>query len=361
MRRDVDPVVVVGTGAFATALTAALVRTARAPTEVVLVGRSPATGTRVAAELDSQRVRVRFHDGGAFATSDFSALFTTVRPRLVAVCASEQSPYHRSQYNPDWERVRAHAEFGFTAPLQATFAIRAAQALAALGQSDIPLVNACYPDLVNPLLRLLGLPVLCGLGNVASLTAALRELLPRRSGAPVRMAAHHRHLKQAPTAEMEARVWVGEGTLPDAHRLLDQVRRVPRRQLNDLGADQGGRLLARLLTGQTVRTNLPGVHGPGGYPVRITINGCALDLPDGVELAELAAWQQHHAHAEGVWVRPDGQLTFTGAAARGVIELGIAHTPSLPVTQWEQVRDRMIRVRQGLSLPSLPTAGEALC
>ncbi len=38
---------------------------------------------------------------------------------------------------------------------------------------DTLLVNACFPDAVNPLLTALGAPVVCGVGNVATLAAAL--------------------------------------------------------------------------------------------------------------------------------------------------------------------------------------------
>jgi hypothetical protein len=352
-----DQIVVVGTGAFATAMTAALAEAARAPAAVTLVGRDKGVGADLAAQLTTPCVRVRFHGLNTFSSQEFASLFTVVRPRLVVVCASEQSPYQQVRYSPRWERIRAAAEFGFTAPLQATFAIRAARALASVDMSDTPLVNACYPDFVNPLMRLLGLQVLCGLGNVESLTAALDEILAPRTGQPLRMVAHHRHLKGAFTTGQEARIWLGDEELSSAQGLLGQVRRLPRRHLNDLGARQAGRLLARLLDGETVQANLPGVSGPGGFPVRVSTAECELDLPSGAHLAELYAWQQRHALAEGVAVLPQGEIAFTGRSASGLLELGIVDQPVMHVTRWDRLRDRMIDARTGLLAHQAATGG----
>lgn len=351
------PLVVVGTGAFAAALTAAFADSARPRAEVVLLGRRGGAGPGLADDLTNRRVKVAFRPHDTITTRALATTFDEVQPCAVVVCASEQSPYNQVHYSTTWERVRAAAEFGFTAPLQATFAIRAARALRSLSLEHVPLVNACYPDFVNPLMRLLGLQVLCGLGNVASLTTALQDVLGTTRTAPLRMAAHHRHLKGASGPGSEARVWVGDDELPSAAEALDRVRRLPRRTLNDLGARHGGVLLARLLEGETVQTNLPGVSGPGGFPVLIGQSGCEPDLPAGVRLPDLYAWQQHHALAEGVAVLPQGEITFTGASARGLRTLGIAEQTTMHVTRWDQLRARMIEVRAGQAAQGEPVGG----
>ncbi|MFF0250599.1 Tn3 family transposase [Streptosporangium sandarakinum] len=55
-------------------------------------------------------------------------------------------------------------------------------------------LNACFPGAVNPLLKTLGLPVFCGVGNVALLAASLRESLRPARGGRLRVLGHHRHL-----------------------------------------------------------------------------------------------------------------------------------------------------------------------
>lgn len=75
---------------------------------------------------------------------------------------------------------------------------------------DCALVNASYPDAVNPVLKALNLNVLCGVGNVGILAAVWEE--HATAGGPVSILAHHSDLSQIAHSDVptngRVRAWV---------------------------------------------------------------------------------------------------------------------------------------------------------
>lgn len=338
-------VALLGTGAFATALATALVAGATDPVRLAIVGRS---GTAVDRVVTAVRP---VEDHGVLRAvtdlsihSDLTSILRGLDPQMVIVCASLHSPYPTAGRANRWTTVLRDNPFGLTALLQAPLAIRAAQGVARLG-SAVPLINACYPDVVNPVLRALALPILCGLGNAHTLSAAL--------GTSVPMLAHHRHLKPGLAVRDDIRVlWSGDDSA--VHPRLHRVRQLPRRQLNDIGAAEGGRLVATMLRGAAERTNLPGPEGlPGGYPV--AVRGATVDtaVPDSTSLADAIDWNRSHNAAEGVVL--DGTcITFPGKTGDTLRRLGVLDTDSIACGEWEQAADRLVAARERLSaLPPL--------
>jgi hypothetical protein len=345
-----DQVVVLGTGAFAMAFSQALAQHVRRPTHIVLVGRTEAASRDLVRKIKPDRVdRVRVLstaiDLGLHV--DLRPLMRRYRPRVVVVCASLHSPYYAVGGTDGWTRLLDAAEFGFTAPLQAVIAVRAAQAIADTGLVDCRLINACYPDLVNPLLAALGLPVLCGLGNVATLAEGLASLLPYETSG-IRVLAHHRHLKSGVTAEEEAWIHAPGADGRAVAAALTKIRAWPRRRRNNLGAAAGGRLVARLLSDATVRTSLSGIGTlQGGYPVVAGLRGCELDLPATWSLQLAVAEQRHHAIREGITIH-DGKLAYWGASRDLMRQMGLIEDSAVPVTGWDKLAQTLDALRRRL-------------
>jgi hypothetical protein len=303
-------------------------------------GAAPTPGPGLGGEAIEDRVTGRVVPLGI--DVDLTPYLATERPDLVVVAASLHSPYAAAAGQDRWSALLGATEFGFTGLLQAPLAVRAAQAVERTGGV---LVNACYPDFVNPLLAALGLPVLCGLGNVHTLAAGLTG----GSGAGARLLAHHRHLKTSPDGDQDVRAWDDLGAPVPVADALATLRTRSRRQLNDLGAAAGGRLLADLLQGEDVATSLPGPGGlPGGYPVRVNRHGCQLDLPADLSRAEAVAWNQHHAVAEGIRVADD-RIELSGRAGDVLQERGVVRGPSLPVDDWATAAHRLHTTRATLT------------
>ncbi|MFF3458210.1 hypothetical protein ACFYXH_28595 [Streptomyces sp. NPDC002730] len=316
-RQNPQTLVVVGTGSLARAVCVALARTpaAQGPGQVHVLGRDSRRASSVCclarAEAALCRVPRRFVPGEL--DSDDAVLrerLAAVGPGTVLVCASWHSPWERDRTPSAWTRVLDRCGFAATLPLQAAVALRVGRALQQV-DSQAQLVNACYPDAVNPLLYRLGLPVVCGVGNGTLITTSVQTALGPAARRGLRVLAHHRHLHRPDHPDDEARVWLGNHELGGVGHLLAQQRGVPRQALNPVTAHTVARLLTALHGGPELRTAVPGPQGlPGGYPARVSRRRVELDLPAGLTLSEAVAYNERLSFAEGVRIAPDGDVQF---------------------------------------------------
>ena len=230
----------------------------------------------------------------------------------VLVCASTQSPWERLSRPSAWTELAGRAGFGLTLPFQAELAALAGRAIAGLRPRPW-LVNACFPDAVNPLLAALGIPVLCGVGNVALLAVSAQVALGLPDQRRLRMLAHHLHLHAPAAGEPEALAWL-DGEPVDAGPLLVAQRAADRPELNHVTGHAAAHLVPVLLGGGPLDTHLPGPLGlPGGYPVTVRSTEVALRLPPGIGEADAIAFNQRAALADGIVIE-DGRVRFGPAA-----------------------------------------------
>ncbi|WP_194905261.1 potassium transporter TrkA [Catenulispora rubra] len=246
-----------------------------------------------------------------------------LRPDGVFLCASRQSPWERTTDPSPWTEFVQHAGYGVTVPLQAQFALavgRAVDRLGARGESGgrgrAPwFVNACLPDIVNPLITALDVPVLCGIGNVAILAAFLQAATGAPDQKELKLLAHHYHLHAPHDPAEEALAWQGETALPEVGALLAAGRRVERRELNQVTGLGAATLITDLLTGAERATHLPGPAGlPGGYPVLVRDGEVSLRLPAELDREAAIAANRRASALDGAVL--DGKhLTFSPAAS----------------------------------------------
>jgi hypothetical protein len=233
------------------------------------------------------------------------------------------------------------AGFGLTLPLHAELAIVAGQAVQD-GCPEAWYVNGCFPDAVNPVLACLGLPVLCGIGNIAIIAAGLQTALGVADHGRLAVLAHHVHLHAPEAAPDEALAWLDGAPVAEVGKLLAAARRVARPELNQVTGLTAALLLRDLLAGDEVDAHVPGPLGlPGGYPVRVSPLGVTLRLPVGVSEDDAITANQRWAALDGVvvgdnrilfaprvaaevgsaWSRLGGADLSAGFAARDVIEV----------------------------------------
>lgn len=309
--------VVFGTGSLAHATCDALATVSPEPMDVIVVGRGREKAAAVCylagirAALSGTGVTFRPAVAGIEAelTDVLAAVLADARPEGVYVCASHQSPWERVTAPSAWTDLLAHAGFGLALPLHADLAARAGRSIA----KHAPwawLVNACFPDAVNPVLAAMDLPVLCGIGNVGVLAASLQAALGLPGQSRLRLLAHHAHLHAPHDPADEARAWLDDAPLPDVTALLATQRATDRQQLNRVTGLTAGLVLSALLTGTPTDTHVPGPNGlPGGYPVRLATGRVSLRLPAGVDEAEAVDVNQVAARRDGVLVE-DGKVHF---------------------------------------------------
>ncbi|MFI9024267.1 hypothetical protein [Streptomyces sp. NPDC053560] len=326
-------IAVVGSGSLARAICCSLAVAADpAPDRVTVLARSGEAAQEIAA-VAAARAAVSGRPTRFVATTvdaaDPDALvraLNSVRPRVVAHCASVQSPWENLHAPSAWTDLLARGGFGVGLPLHALLARRVAEAVRRSAAPAL-LVNACYPDAVNPLLHAEGLPVLCGVGNAATLAAGLRAALRPEPGRRLRVLAHHAHLHTPGDPGDELRAWLDDGPVAGVTGHLRRHRACSRTELNAVTGHSAAVVLARLAAGDAVQADLPGPLGlPGGYPVRVEGGEVTLDLPAGLTRKDAVDWQMRMAAHDGAVVTPDGETRF-GDACRAALA---PHLPGEP-------------------------------
>ncbi|MFB7274201.1 hypothetical protein [Streptomyces sp. NPDC056244] len=345
-------VVVVGSGSLARSVCCSVAGTGSGPLRVTVVARDERSADELA-YLAGSRARlsgtpVLFDAAGADTGGDaLEELLARTSPQLLVVCASSQSPWERTRRPSGWTDLIAGAGFGLTLPLQAEIAVRAARAVTDASPGT-QVINACFPDSVNPLLRALGLPVLCGIGNAALVAASLGHALGVGPTPRLSVLAHHVHLHEPAEPAEEARAWLDGEPVTEVSRLLKRQRSTDREQLNLVTGHTAALLIASLAHGPALHTSVPGPHGlPGGYPVATDEGTLRLALPPGITERDAIDWNQRVGARDGVIVR-DGRVSFTGPAMTAVA----AHAPGLakpfPATAIDEARAELKAVRDRL-------------
>jgi hypothetical protein len=345
-------IVVVGSGSFARAVSYSLATELRGPAEVLVLARDPAKAAEVAfvsaARAGVSGVPAGFR-GGTLDRGALDDVLGAARPEVLIHCVSQQSPWERSAAPSAWTRLVQTAGFGLTLPLQAALVLDVAESLSRVAP-DCLLINACFPDAVNPVLGAHELPVFCGAGNIATLAACVQTALGRADQSGLNLLAHHANLHAPDDPADEARLWCDGVERQDVTELLRPMREADRAELNQIGGHAAARLAAGLLAepDTEVATHLPGPLGlPGGYPVLVTAKRIELRLPHGIDAATAIDWNQGMAVHDGVQVR-DGRVAFPSHTA----ETLRAHLPALadgyPVRDIRSAGEELLELRARL-------------
>ncbi len=270
-----------------------------------------------------------------------------MQPAFVVHVASMVSPWERQRPESRWAQLLRRSGFGLTLPLQSVFALKIARAVER-SAVKCQLINASYPDGVNPVLAAAGHRILCGVGNIAILAAAYSALRPEL---PFTMLAHHSDLACISHADdpggNRVRIWRGglEIQAQDPE-FLRSIRRIRGPEMNQVTGATIASLLNRLAVGDDFRCHLPGPNGlPGGYPVRFSKGEVSLDLPSGVTKGEAIAHNQESARKEGVFVTEAGSIQFSESTSEALSELAPEIPASFAAGDVERVADLFVRLR----------------
>lgn len=312
--------------------------------EIVVATRSVA---RAAAKVNNARIgaaiegrypalRVEAFDLNA---SDAGARLRALAPD-VAFAAPSLLPWWALERLPEPQRARAAAvPFGGFVACHLAPMLRLREAWVASGLT-CPWVGASYPDVVNAVLAAGGAAPSCGVGNVAEAVPKAQFAVAAALGVPagevrVRLVAQHALeyflYRAGPPGEGEAlppfllEARHGERDVSDlaSTHLFDPCPIPYALDFNLLTASAAGVLLPALVGETPLATHVPAPGGRlGGYPVRVSRRGVALDLP--------AAWTAELAEATNraslAWdgiaeIEGDGTIVFTEATARALRDL----------------------------------------
>lgn len=324
--------VVLGTGSLAHATCDALATVSPEPINVTVAGRNRGkaeavcylAGTRAALAGSG----VTFQPVSSDVDAGLGDVLAGTRPAGVLVCASHQSPWERIAAPSAWTDLLTRAGFGLALPLHADLAARTGRLLATRAPGAW-LVNACFPDAVNPVLAALDIPVLCGVGNVGIAAASLQAALGLPDQSRLHVLAHHAQLHAKAD---EARAWLDGTPLPDVTALLAAQRAIDGSLLNRVTGLTAALVLSALLTGATTDTHVPGPNGlPGGYPVRLAGGQVSLRLPAAISEPEAISFNQRAARPDGVRVE-HGKIHFETAAGLPAAVAGLTDFDAAELT-----------------------------
>jgi hypothetical protein len=312
-------ILITGTGSLASHICYALATSSDRVVDAHVFGRTlgPAAKVATIANARSRAVgrKVQFFAGALDWQSPHSLAdaLSTIDATLIVHTASLQSPWEASQHNSAWTDLLSKAGFGLTLPLQAALLLRLLDAIE-LGQRRPPLINACYPDALNPLMKHCGRKVLCGLGNVATLAALLGDATHSDE---LRVVAHHLHLARRPTQSIPIDTpmyaWTPTGGWAKFESDVDALAIVQGSELNQITGCTAVRLIDAVLGERATPIHAPGPLGlPGGYPIVAANLKVEIDLPAGLTLTEAIEANQSAARAEGVSIEPDDTVRFHG-------------------------------------------------
>jgi hypothetical protein len=315
-------ILILGTGPFAQRIACDLAATATDPTLVVLAGRNTfrlswiLTAARARSEMFGRAVTVNVRAVDLAGGGAIAELLGSLQPKVIVQAASLQPASVISGSQNGWTRLVAEGGLSATAVFQAVLTARVARALAHVSPHS-RLINCCFPDVSNSIVTAMGLPVDCGIGNIAILAHAFAGLLEGDPKPRLQMLCHYQGIgpwRRAPAVRSgpSARVWLDGVEIDDVYSRFGAVQLTPE-PVVDISGASGVTLMLAMAHGRDWSGHVPGPLGlPGGYPIALRGRRIVLDLPEGIDRDAAVAWNVQFEAESGLVIDPDGRAHYTG-------------------------------------------------
>jgi hypothetical protein len=321
MHRDCD-ILIFGTGSFAQRIACDLAATATKPLRIDIAGRNALrlawirTAAQARADMFARPVRIITHTIDLAADGGANRLLGEYRPIVIVQAASFQTASVIAGAGNAWTRLVAEGGLSATAVFQAVLTARVAGA----AQKVVPgshLINCCFPDVANGIVAAMGLPVTCGIGNIAILAHAFAGLLEGTPKPKLQMLCHYQNIAawRRPPAERTgtaARVWLDGTEVPNIYPRFADVQ-LTAEPVIDISGASGVTLMLAMAHREDWTGHAPGPHGlPGGYPVTLRSGRLDLDLPAGLDRDTAIAWNSRYEAENGLVIDASGHARYTG-------------------------------------------------
>jgi hypothetical protein len=321
MTRACD-ILILGTGPFAQRIACDLAATATMPTRVAIAGRNAfrlawiLTAARARAEMFARPVAIGGRELDLAEGGPVAELLASLRPAVIVQAASLQPASVIAASANAWSRLVAEGGLSATAVLQAVLTSRVARAAAQVVPAS-HLINCCFPDVANSIVAAMGLPVSCGIGNIAILAHAFGALLEGDPKPKLQMLCHYQSIApwRSPASRRSGRpprVWLDGAEVFDVYPRFAAVQ-LTREPVIDISGASGVRLMLAMAHSLDWSGHVPGPAGlPGGYPVAMKDGRIVLDLPDGLDRETAIAWNIAFEAEDGLVVGTNGWVRYTG-------------------------------------------------
>jgi hypothetical protein len=357
---DYCDLLIVGTGSLAESILHALaIADTNGPLRVIIGGRNKdrmrwlalSANARAATFESKTKFTIEPLD---WTTPEHLALsLKKIQPRLVVQAASHQSFWNLEKADTAWAQLILRGGYGITLSLQCLLLLRVCQALASVG-SEARIVNACYPDAVNPLLTKLGYQIETGIGNIAILASVFAAKLEGFSAHDFHMFAHHYHVSQwlkPPLARMSGpRVWLNYVESPDLGQDFRTTQLPTDASLNAITGCTSIPLLLALLGRRDYIGHAPGVLGlPGGYPISILDSKIAIRWPNLNSAQEMIEWNKSFQALDGVEILDEGYVRYPSWVQDELNTYAPLLAQGFAIDEIENTGTAMLQLRQQLS------------
>jgi len=317
---DKADILIFGTGNFAGRIALDLAATASDPVRVVIAGRNRdrlkwlRTAGNARATLFGRPARFESRQVDLSVPDAAAAAISLVEPKVVVQAASFQTGNVISNQDNAWTKLVAEGGLSATAVLQAPLSFEVARAVKAK-RSQAYFINCCFPDVVNPLIAALDLPITSGVGNIAILSNAFAGALA--DAGRFKVLPHYQNLAawRGPPETRSGRsprVWIDDEEIADVYARFASVQ-LTREPAIEISGPSGVPLMLAMAKGSDWSGHLPGPNGlPGGYPVKFSAGRLDLDLPANLTREEAISWNLSYEQESGLVIGPTGQANYTG-------------------------------------------------
>lgn len=230
-------------------------------------------------------------------------IILSVRPKIILNCLSLQSPWQLSS-DSKWSKLVQECGFGSTVIFQLPIALRIANTIKENNLS-VFYINACYPDVVNPIISQLNLSVNCGIGNVAILDELTRYALNLDENEDLVVIGHHYHVNQLIKPPEQRTnfpiIYLNNKEITDVAVIFGKINLPTSSLINQVTGNNSAHLINSLINYVSIKRNLPGVNGhSGGLPVEISDFCCKIVLPEFINLNVVEKNNLELEKAEGI-------------------------------------------------------------
>jgi hypothetical protein len=263
---------------------------------------------------------------------------TRIRPDIILNCASLQSWRVITQLPKAAFEMLDQAQLGPWLPMHLAPAYALMRAVKHACPKTL-VVNAAFPDAVNPVLYKVGLAPTVGIGNIANLVPATRSAIAQLARCEphdvrVKLIGQHYFSHFVPRGGMPSKAhfnlnyWINGKDFSGFHDpreifkcVAEHFRRLGGVDGQYLTAMSAVSVISNLFSDTEVHTHAPGPDGlPGGYPVKVGMGRVLLDIPWGVLRSVALDINNAGLRQDGIEaIHADGSVTF-GAPHMAVME-----------------------------------------
>ena len=257
-------------------------------------------------------------------------LLHEIKPDIVVNATSKQTFWLISTLPKQAYLDLAEARMGPWLPNHLALSYKLMQAVRQSGLS-IRVVNAAFPDCVNPVLATAGLAPDVGAGNIANIIPTLRRVIAHLCGASfeaveIRCVAHHFVGNEIATygnaggAPYHLQAWIGGEEVTDRFQddalfalFSDKLKRTRGVPGQVMASSSVAAVVRAIATDSGLLHHAPGPNGlVGGYPLRIGAGRIELALPEGLSAASAEEINKGGQRFEGIErIDPSGAVHFT--------------------------------------------------